>query len=41
MDVFKTRLKVKNGGLALPQDPGHGVLLDEAKVEGFSKDGWR
>ena len=41
MEVFKTRLKVKNGGLALPQEPGHGVVLDEAAVERFSKDGWR
>ena len=32
---------VKNGGLALPQEPGLGVVLDEAAVERFSKDGWR
>ena len=41
MEVFKTRLKVKNGGLALPQEPGLGVVLDDAAVERYSKDGWR
>ena len=41
MAVFKTRLQVKNGGLALPQDPGLGVVLDEAAVVKYSKDGWR
>lgn len=41
MEVFKTRLRVKDGGLALPQEPGLGVVLDEAAVERFSEDGWR
>ena len=41
MEVFKTRLRVKNGGLEIPQEPGLGVVLDDAAVERFSKDGWR
>jgi L-alanine-DL-glutamate epimerase-like enolase superfamily enzyme len=41
MEVFKTRLQVKEGGLALPQEPGLGVALDAVAVERFSKDGWR
>jgi L-alanine-DL-glutamate epimerase-like enolase superfamily enzyme len=41
MEVFKTRLRVKDGGLTLPQEPGLGVVLDEAAVERFSQDGWR
>ena len=41
MEVFKTRLRVKDGGLEIPQEPGLGVVLDDAAVERFSKDGWR
>lgn len=41
MEVFRTRLKVKNGGLAVPQEPGLGVVLDDEAVTRYSRDGWR
>ena len=41
MEVFQTRLQVRDAGLAVPQEPGHGVVLDDAAVERYSRDGWR
>ena len=41
MEVFQTRLEVCEAGLAVPQEPGHGVVLDDAAVERYSRDGWR
>ena len=41
MEVFKTRLQIKGNGLAIPQEPGIGVVLDEEAVECYSHDGWR
>ena len=41
MEVFKTRLEIKGSGLALPQEPGLGIALDEAAIDRFSHDGWR
>ena len=41
MEVFRTRLEIRDAGLALPQEPGHGVVLDDAAVERWSRDGWR
>ena len=41
MEVFKTRLQIKGNGLAIPQEPGIGVVLDEEAVERYSHDGWR
>ena len=41
MEVFRTRLQVRDAGLAVPQEPGHGVVLDDAAVERYSRDGWR
>ena len=41
MEVFQTRLQVRDAGLAVPQEPGHGVVLDHAAVERYSRDGWR
>ena len=36
MEVFRTRLQAKGSGLALPQEPGLGIVLDEAAVERFT-----
>ena len=41
MEIFKTRLEIKGPGLALPQEPGVGVVLDDASVDRYSHDGWR
>ena len=41
MEVFQTRLAVRDGALVLPQEPGLGIVLDDAAVERFSRDGWR
>ena len=38
--LFSTRLEVRPGGLALPQEPGLGVTLDQSAVERYSLDGW-
>ena len=41
MEVFRNRLAVKGDGLALPQEPGIGVVLDNEALERYSRDGWR
>lgn len=41
MEIFKTRLEMKGSGLALPQEPGVGVVLDDDAVNRYSHDGWR
>ena len=41
MEIFETRLEIKGSGLALPQEPGVGVVLDQAAVDRYSHDGWR
>jgi L-alanine-DL-glutamate epimerase-like enolase superfamily enzyme len=41
MEIFKTRLAMKGSGLAIPQEPGMGVVLDDDAVNRFSHDGWR
>ena len=41
MEIFKSRLEMKGSGLAIPQEPGIGVVLDDDAVNHFSKDGWR
>ena len=41
MEIFRTRLEVRGGALVLPQEPGLGIVLDDAAVERFSRDGWR
>jgi len=41
MEIFKNRLEIKGSGLALPQEPGIGIVLDDEAVERFSFDGWR
>ena len=38
--LSSTQLEVRPGGLALPQEPGLGVELDDAVVDRFSVDGW-
>ena len=38
--LFRTRLEVRPGGLALPTAPGLGVELDEEAVTRYSRDGW-
>ena len=40
MEIFKSRLEIKSSGLALPQEPGLGIVLDDAAIDRFSKDGW-
>jgi L-alanine-DL-glutamate epimerase-like enolase superfamily enzyme len=41
MEIFKTRLEMKGHGLAIPQEPGMGVILDDEAVDRYSHDGWR
>ena len=41
MEIFKSRIEIKGDGLALPQEPGTGVVLDDEAVERYSRDGWR
>ena len=41
MEIFKSRLEIKGSGLALPQEPGLGIVLDDPAIDRFSKDGWR
>ena len=38
--LFSTRLEVKQGGLALPLEPGLGVDLDEKAVKRYAVDDW-
>ena len=40
MEIFRNRLAVKGDGLALPQEPGVGVVLDEEALERYARDGW-
>ncbi len=40
MEIFSSRLEFKGGGLVLPQEPGHGVILNEEALERFARDGW-
>jgi L-alanine-DL-glutamate epimerase-like enolase superfamily enzyme len=38
MEIFKTRLEIRGSGLALPQEPGLGIVLDDEAVERFTLD---
>jgi L-alanine-DL-glutamate epimerase-like enolase superfamily enzyme len=38
MELFKTRLEIRGSGLALPQEPGLGIVLDDEAVERFTAD---
>lgn len=40
MEIFKSRLEIRDGRLVLPQEPGTGVVLDDAAVDHYSRDGW-
>ena len=41
MELFATKLRFEDGRLALPQEPGLGIVLDAAAVDRFSRDGWQ
>jgi L-alanine-DL-glutamate epimerase-like enolase superfamily enzyme len=41
MEIFSSRLEMRGTGLAIPQEPGVGVVLDDEAVERFSRDGFR
>ena len=40
LEIFSSRLEFKGRGLDLPQEPGHGVILNEEALERFARDGW-
>lgn len=40
MELFEQSLIVKDGWAKVPEEPGLGILLDDASVEGHALDGW-
>jgi L-alanine-DL-glutamate epimerase-like enolase superfamily enzyme len=40
-DIIDRQLKVRDGGLVLPSEPGLGYLFDEKAIARFQADGWK